>query len=296
MNIPKENKLVLIDWNVFVFQSMHAYRAMCNKKLSFIPHPGYLITQSIITCLKLIGIDNDDLVCIISDSRKSWRKLKDPSYKSNRKADREKQDSKEWWDNKFLIANEVKEALSKSTPWIFLEQPTFEADDLIASCPLVFDNNKIIIVSIDSDLHQLADYKNVLVFSPKAKKYMHINNPLSLIDKKIECEKTDGLVAKVEIGNRDSKEYLLRKSLVDLVHLPNDISHLGKAIWQIVDYKMDFDYSLFPYPYLLDRLMKAYHVSEFPSTEPKTKVKRKRKSKEKQNILDFSPKIVYNVV
>ena len=286
MNLPTQNKIILLDWNVFVFQSVHAYRSMCAKKLPFIPHPAYLIAQSIITCLGLIGIDNDDLICIISDCGKSWRKLEDTSYKSNRKADREKQASEEWWKNKFQIANELKESLAKSTPWIFLEQPTFEADDIIASAPLVFPDNKIIIVSTDSDLHQLADYKNILVFSPKAKRYMDIKNPLGMIEKKIHCEKTDGLIAKIDITKTDSEEYLLRKKLVDLIHLPNEISHLGKAIWQIVDYKINFDYSLFPYPKLLERLTKCYHVSKFPSEEPKVRAKRKRK--EKQNTLQFN--------
>lgn len=286
MNLLPQNKIILLDWNVFVFQSIHAYRSMCNKNLSFVPHPGYLITQSIITCLGLIGIDNDDLVCVVCDCGKSWRKQLDISYKSTRKAEREKTASEAWWNNKFQIANEVKDALNKSTPWTFLEQPTFEADDLIASCPLVFPDNKIIIVSTDSDLHQLADYKNILVFSPKAKKYMKINNPLGMIEKKIHCEKTDGLVAKIDIAKTDSEEYLLRKKLVDLIHLPENIAHLGKAIWQIIEYKINFDYSLFPYPKLLDRLVKVYHESKFPSDEVKPKKKKKRK--EKQQFLDFA--------
>jgi len=52
-----------------------------------------------------------------------------------------------------------------------------------------------------------------------------------------------------------------------------------------VEYKVNFDYSLFPYPYLLQRLTKAYHESIFPSTERKPRAKRKKK--EKQIILDL---------
>lgn len=278
MELQPNAKIVLLDWSVFFFKAVHAHRAML-KNGSFAMKPMYLIGMMIIGCLNKIGLQNDDMIIIALDSRKSWRKQFSDEYKANRKELREKQESEEWWNQRFAESDELKKQLDISTSWIFLEIKSFEADDLMAIAAKMYPNNKVVIVSHDSDLEMLTYYPNVSIFSPTSKKYKVVKNPLGLIDKKIKCERTDNLISEV----KTEEDYLRRKMLVDLIHLPEKIETLGKALYETVEPKIDFDYSKFPFPKLLPRLIKAYNSTDIvaePSKDVKPRAKRKRKEKQ----------------
>jgi len=82
-----------------------------------------------------------------------------------------------------------------------------------------YKDKEIIIVSSDRDIEMLAVFENVRIFSPITKKFKDIKNPTKILLEKIQGDVSDNLLEKPT----NEKEFEIRKKIVDLTHLPQEI-------------------------------------------------------------------------
>lgn len=144
---------------------------------------------------------------VMAFDRKSWRKdytaseqcISKKPYKGNRRQDMTPAQQLKY--QRFLDHMREFEALiAEQTTIITLVEDTLEADDLIAGfCQVVADDdNEIVIISTDSDLLQLIQYKNVRIISPANDKEQTLdefdNDPLYYVFAKcIRGDSTDNV-------------------------------------------------------------------------------------------------------
>jgi len=257
------NKVIYIDWGWAVFRSIFMW-----EKTRQVP-PTYTCMASIISALKKVGVDKEnDIVVIAVDSKQgSWRKNYDKSYKSGRKEAREKHDID--WTQIFAEFNDLKERLKVGTNFQIIECPFCEADDIISVGCRYFKEKDNIIVSPDHDFFELTQFENVKIFSPlkkyKSKKgaYVKVDNPYKELSKKIQNEASDGLVAPV-LNNTD---YELRKKLVTLSELPEDVEEPIKELFKNIQPKTNFDIRMIPFKTIQDRLPQIYETKEIVDYE-----------------------------
>jgi 5'-3' exonuclease len=129
---------------------------------------------------------------ICCDSRHYWRLDKFQYYKQNRKSQRNK--SKFPWELFFPMFNTVKSELEEFYPYIVMEVPGAEADDIIAV--LTRQNNEsTMIVSADKDLLQLQfNRDNVKQFSPILSKQISLKtNDYCIKTHYIKGDSSDGI-------------------------------------------------------------------------------------------------------
>jgi hypothetical protein len=196
------------------------------KREVVIMFPIYTYFKMIISYFKRIGVTLDDKV-IIGIDFSSWRKKIDPLYKKQRKAFRESFMPKWWWDKTYKEFNDFIPKLEISLNWNFVKVYDCEFDD-IASVAIrqLNDYNNKIIISADEDLQQLCIVPNTKIFSPYSKKYKIVNNPEKILLKKIKGDKSDNLLE----NPQTIQEYNIRKKIVDLLHLPEEIEKPIKDI------------------------------------------------------------------
>jgi len=245
---PIGNKVILVDWSVLVFQSILAWYQSPVKSLP----PTYLAIVSLLASLKRIGCQKTDTIILALDSPKgSWRRQFDSAYKADRKKKRERLNID--WELMFKMFSEFVSKLDASTPFIPIVIDYYEADDIIAFACRFYKASPCIIVSTDSDYQQLLDLKNVKIFSPKAKRYIHNSNPLGVLKKKIKKEPTDNLITPV----LNEADYLKRLKIVNLLSLPLDVEL--EIAQHLIDMKKGaYDLALFPFQKLVSRFQEIY--------------------------------------
>lgn len=125
------------------------------------------------------------------DSRSYWRKDEYPSYKAHRKHGKET--SKLDWQMVYKTLDELKQELAEHFPYVVLEVPGAEADDLIAVIVkhlqtndlhmqgLVEEPQPIVICSTDKDFMQLQKYDNVSQWNNVQKKLVECDNPAQFL-------------------------------------------------------------------------------------------------------------------
>ena len=260
----QKNKVILVDWNIFVFRSIFAWRN--NRSIT----PTYTALNMLISCLKKIGCHPDDTILLAIDSPKgSWRKQHDRNYKANRKEKRESCKDINW-SELFSQFNRLADNINESTPFFRLTIDYYEADDIISASCRFFKDQTCIILSSDSDYEQLLSYKHVKIFSPVSKKYKHVANPAKTLLKKINQERTDNLLTPVT----NEQEYLTRLKIVDLCHLPPDVeSEVGHHLINLG--MKQYDLSKLQFSSLRDKFMDIYNstdiVAEFPMVKKSKK-------------------------
>ena len=256
------NKVILIDFSHFMFSSIWAW------KKSKINNPTYTALNSIIACLKKVGVNKDDLIILTLDRGKSWRKKVEKEYKAGRVYDEDFQ----YWFPKF---NELLDNLEVSTPFNIVELWGVEADDIIATAVKHFKDYQKVIISADSDLEQLWIYKNVYIFSPKSKRYkIRVKNPFKVLMSKIKKEKTDNLVKPV----LSEKDFEKRNKVVNLINLPSEIEKEVIDILKKLPLQKSFNIAQLKFPSLIDRLISIYDNNKIVTYEQSLK-KRKRRGK-----------------
>ena len=261
------NKIVLVDWNVIVFKSIFASRT--NKAVP----PTYTALATLISSLRTIGCHPDDMIILAIDSPKgSWRKQVDKDYKANRPLLR-KQITDIDWSKMFKMFNDFKAILTQATPFLIAEKDFYEADDIIAVAVKIFKQSPCVIVSSDSDYHQLAEYPHVKIFSPQSKRYQIIKNPANTLLKKIKKEKTDNLTSPIVT----EEDYIKRLTIVNLMSLPPDVERDITPLLFDLTYH-PYDLTLIPFPSLRERFMEIYNQKKPAPLIPR-KNKKKRKTK-----------------
>ena len=268
------NKVILLDVSVMSFKAAFQAElaAKYKRDAGFVLPAHYTYFSSIIACLKKINVSHDDIVILCVDD-KSWRKNFSFDYKAQRKEAREKHAIN--WDEHFSQVNRINQQIDNATDFHVLQISNCEADDICSVATRVFKDKEVIIASIDSDLQQLCYYPNVRFFNlnfktPKGKGgYIKVtpDDALKILDKK--CRKGDVSDNIIVYPNEDEEDAKLRRTLVDLLHLPEDIelaitevlqnlpvkerrgelpfpASLGKRFSDIYDpqYKVEYDYCL----------------------------------------------------
>ncbi|MCG7944786.1 MAG: hypothetical protein JAZ07_00410 [Candidatus Thiodiazotropha endolucinida] len=123
------------------------------------------------------------VICI--DSKNSWRREYFPEYKALRRKNRK--EDKHDWKAIFEIFNQTKDELNDVTPFITIEVPGCEADDIIGHlCATKHPGEPIVIVSPDRDFVQLHQYPNVQQYSNLQKKWVKAKKePVFELEEKI---------------------------------------------------------------------------------------------------------------
>ena len=285
------NKVILLDCSVFSFKAaFNAELAVKYRRTEGFQMPShYTYVSSIIAALKKINVSPDDTVILTIDS-KSWRKEFSSDYKGNRKENREKHIID--WDAHFSNVNRVNQQLDYATPFHVIAVPRCEADDIISVACRVFKDREIIIASIDSDLQQLCYYDNVKFFSlnfktPKGKGgYLKISKEeaLKILNKK--CLKGDISDNIICYPTDDENDFLLRKTLVNLLELPQEIELSVTEVLQNLPNKQGIKWDELPFKNSLGKRFEEIYnpihkVSPeycYALKEKRTKLKKKKES------------------
>lgn len=194
-------KYLILDVSNLLYRSFYA-----NPNEDADTTAGLTMHSALNVMNKYFKLFKPDRVIMCYD-RSSWRKeytaseacISKKPYKGNRRKDMTPAQEAKF--ARFISHLEDFETLmSEHTTIISLAEKGLEADDLIAGFVQIYedDSNEITIVSTDSDLLQLARYRNVKVFSPATDKEQVLddffNDPLYyLFHKCVRGDPTDNI-------------------------------------------------------------------------------------------------------
>lgn len=196
---------------------------------------------------------------ICCDDKSYWRKDLFPHYKASRKKDR--QASSVDWNTIFVTLNRIRDEIRDNMPYLVIQVPHAEADDVIAALCHEFGHTSskpvsepILILSGDKDFVQLQRYYNVDIYNPILKKEVRVDNPERYLREHIMLgDRGDGVpnflsagdtfvtgkrqksISRVKLAEWCEQEpqefcdaemlegYMRNKSLVDLTEIPQEI-------------------------------------------------------------------------
>lgn len=259
-----KNKAIFLDGGAFLFNSIHLHGTMVKKKMegllsskAFIAPIGYTYMSMLISALKRIGVNKDDIVIVCIDARNSWRRAFLNSYKGQRAEARKKQ-SHINWTKAFAEIEDINNKLNLSTDWHFLKFDNvinlldilqtkdgenligddyqdymfekdygYESDDIQSVGCRYFKDREVILVTGDKDLYQLAFYPNVKIYSLNLKKikggkggYAFIPDPLKILQDKIRLgDISDNII--VDKLRDTPLEQERREYIINLLRLPD---------------------------------------------------------------------------
>jgi 5'-3' exonuclease len=201
-------------------------------------------------------------VIIAIDAKNSWRYEVYPEYKANRKDKASKINIEQLYPIMDIFLADMKAFFTNIA---FLKLPRTEADDIIGvMCKKAFSSQTpIVILSSDSDMHQLLNLTNVKQYDPRTKEYVKcINAKATLECKIISGDSSDNIkgirprvgpvtAAKIvtqglltylkDIPDAERKiireKYILNKTLIDFNCIPKDIEK------NILNTYAEYDYS-----------------------------------------------------
>jgi hypothetical protein len=182
--IEKQNEKPILIWDATNLAHRCVYVAIFkspedNDKFYFFKH---LFMNNLFNTIKQF---NPQKVILAFDSRNYWRCDYYAEYKAHRKAARDK--AVVDFDKFYPVLNAFKDQIKNVFSNIYIcEYPRAEADDIIAILSKKqFKNNKNIIISTDSDFHQLLVEKNIQQYDPFTNKMVNSLNPQKELDIKI---------------------------------------------------------------------------------------------------------------
>ena len=282
-------KLVCLDSGYMthrsIFQWASAKKRNLEQGIEEDPIPasyGYL--NAVYGVLKKIGVTKEDKVLFAQDGWNSFRKAFYLPYKAQRKEFRESHQEINW-NKQYKIINNLERALHNSTNWNFIQlnevfnfadlclfeqgrkfeiednnidfstEYGIEADDIMATLPMVFPEHEIILVATDKDLQQLYYHKNLKIFNPalksatnKAKKgyYEIVNDPLKIISKKVRSgDVSDNIL--VDKKNDSIKEVEIRQFIIDMLNMPGFVKQPIVDKLKELNWNKNVDYDNLPF-------------------------------------------------
>ena len=249
--MKRKNKTVILDWSIFLFRS--AYASIHTPAIPI----TFTALSMIIGNLKRIGLEPDDTVIVAMDGKGNWRKEFEPSYKGNRKEQREKSGLD--FDKIFKDFDSLIEEVDQATNWHVVKLDTIEADDIASVCCKYekFKDDDIVLVSYDSDWEQMWHYQNVKIFSPMTKRYKIKPSNFDvykLIAKKIRKEVADNLVNPI----LSTKDFDKREKVINLLDLPEFVEEPIKESLNNLSEK-EINVEKFPFDTLRNRFMTIYN-------------------------------------
>ena len=141
---------IIVDAANMFYRSMHGVKGNADLKIGMSFHISF-------TAIKKAWADFGGHHCVVALEGKSWRKEFYPPYKQNREVKKlamtasEREDSELFWE----AFEEFKTFLIEKTNCTVLQHDKLDADDLIAGWIQQHPNDKHVIISSDSDFHQL---------------------------------------------------------------------------------------------------------------------------------------------
>ena len=179
---------ILIDTANMFFRARHVARGDLDMKISLCYHIMFNSIKKAFNDFKGSHV----IFCL---EGRSWRRSVYEPYKRNRDANREALTPKELEEDKLFwdAYQEFLEYLDTKTNCTVLQEPQSEADDLIARWIHNHPDNEHVIVSSDSDFHQLINDK-VSMYNGIANQHVTINgiyddNGKIVMDKKTNTPK-----------------------------------------------------------------------------------------------------------
>jgi len=270
-------KTVILDWSIFLFRS--AFATVNNPTIP----ATYTALNMIVGNLKRIGISPDDTVIVAMDGKGNWRKEFEPSYKGNRKEQREK--SLVDFNKIFQEFDWLIEKVDRATNWHVIKLDTIEADDIAAVCCKYdkFKDSEIVLISYDSDWEQMWKYPNVKIFSPMTKRYKIKPEKFDVykfIAKKIRKEVADNLVNPI----LSTQDFDKREKVINLLTLPEFVELPIKESLNNL-YEKDINLEELPYDTLRNRFMTIYNDGTEPYEKSFKYYERKKKKLAKKKSL-----------
>ncbi len=261
----KKRKVVVIDWSIFLYMSAYA-----SKKA---PMPAtYIAMTMILGNLKKIGVNEDDLIIVGCDMYSSWRKR----YIEQAKADRTPLDKQIYKD-----FNKQLEKVDKGTDFFICKIPNIEYDDIAAVACRYYKDDEVILLSSDSDLHQLWKYPNVKIFSPHNKSKRYKIKPKNFNVKK-EIAK---LIMKKGHNNlgvpTTEEEYKVKKLCVDMINLPEWVEDKIRKELDKIKLPKDYDSNYLSSKTIINRYL-ALYVDKSKVITYEDCVKKMERKKKKQ--------------
>jgi 5'-3' exonuclease len=141
---------ILVDTANTFFRARHVVQGAADVKLGMAFHITF-------NSIKKAWNDFEGKHVVFCLEGRSWRKDFYKPYKANRKETRDAMTVKEQEEDKLFweAFDEFKNFISEKTNVTVLQHPQLEADDLIAGFIQMHPNSQHVIVSTDSDFHQL---------------------------------------------------------------------------------------------------------------------------------------------
>ena len=182
---------ILIDTANMFFRARHVVKGDLDTKVGMSMH---IFLNSIKKCVN----DFEGTHVVLCLEGRSWRKDVYEPYKKNRKAVRDALTPKEAEEDKIFweAFDALNTFLKDRTNCTVLQNPTLEADDLIAGWIKLHPDYKHVIVSSDSDFYQLLD-ENVTQYNGISNQHIKIDGIVNdkrkpVIDKKTKEQKQIG--------------------------------------------------------------------------------------------------------
>lgn len=284
------SKIIVIDTSGLFFPAVFSWeRQIIQKNESnsdrFIMPAHAVYFNSLLSCLKKIGVNKDDIV-ILATEGKSWRKGIAGYYKAQRTDDREKHKLIDW-DKQFNYLNKINDALNNATNWHLIREWSSEADDILAVACRFYKDKDVILVTGDKDLHQLAYYSNVYIFNINKKcknskgMYEKVDKPLKIIADKVRLgDASDNIF--VDKLNDTENDAWLRHKIINLLELPEEIE---KAIVDILENLSEKELDLDKLPNfknVQEKFLKIYDKEKIITPEYCYKLLEKRETKKKK--------------
>lgn len=121
------SKIIVIDGGNLMFRAILLKGGLLKRKAEgdlpqdhFIAPIGHTYFSMIISTLKRIGVNKEDIIIIALDARNSWRKSFYKIYKGQRKEARDKQEFVNW-EEAFAKIEKINNELEASTNWHFVK-------------------------------------------------------------------------------------------------------------------------------------------------------------------------------
>ena len=286
------SKVILIDTSGLFVPTVKVVNRLREQKHNtgspkFILPPRVMYFNSLLSSLKKIGVDKDDIIIMALEGH-SFRKDLYAPYKDHRAGLRKKDEFIDW-DYEYDQVNQLHDSLNESTNWHFIRvKDGLEADDVISIAVRYFKNQECIVVTGDKDLHQLAFYKNVRIFNTNKKikgskgMYELIPHPLKILAQKARVgDKVDNIIPALNETKEDAQ---LRYDLVNLLELPKEIEEKGReAIEEALRNQKELNLNNLPnFKNVREKFLKIYEKENIVSPEYCYNLLEKRKNRKKK--------------
>lgn len=267
------SKVIVLDFGIFLHRAIFAW--IKNRQVP----PTYTCMNMIMSCLKRVGINKDDLIIVAVDSEKgSWRKRYEKAYKANRKEQRARYNID--WKDVYGQFDVLLSKLNVATDWQIVKLDHMEADDIMATASKYYSDKTVVLVSYDSDLEMLSAYDNTYIFSPMTKRYKErAKSPYKILAKKIRKEVADNLTTDVAT----EEEFEIRKKVVDLIHLPEEIeTPITESFNNFVPKPLNID--LIPFRSIRNTYKEIYDSNKIITYEESIKKAKRKKKRKKRKV------------